>query len=68
MQNAFRDVDASLDDLNFHAAHAQKAVQDSFAISRRAAFAGRLQTFFQQNAAIFSKSVDEAACEAVMSL
>lgn len=50
LANVSKDVAASIHDLNCHAAHAQKAVQDFFC-NNSVAVAEYLWTFFQQKAA-----------------
>lgn len=63
---ASKDVDAFIENLNLHAAHALKAVRDNF-YSELVALAERLQTWFQA-VSTFSKSVYEAAYHAVLLL
>lgn len=60
LANASKDVDASINDLNRHAARAQKVVRNFFC-NKTVAVAERLQTFFDWNAAILPSSVDEMA-------
>lgn len=62
LANVSIDVNASINDLNFHAAHTQKAGEDIFR-AKSVKLPERLQTFFQQEVSMLPKSVDEAACD-----
>lgn len=60
----FKDVDASINGLNCHAAHAQKAVRNTFQ-SRSVSLSRRFQRLFQQEVTTFLKSEVEATRDAV---
>lgn len=67
LANASKDVNASIDNFNCQAAHAQRAVSN-IARNKFVVLKERLQTFSQRQAATLSSIVDKSACDAFTSL
>lgn len=63
LSNAIKDVNASIDDLNLLAANVQKSEQDTF-YGKFVSLAKHHGMFFKQEVSLFSKFVDESACNA----
>lgn len=66
LANASKDLNLSMNDLNRHAAHVQKAFRDTFR-ARLLILAERYQTYFQHEVSTIFKFVDQAACDPILS-